>query len=305
MEVTSPVFWIAFHAMIVVFLYLDLRHYKKTEVTLKDSLKWVIIWISIGLAFSIFVLDIYGLEEFIKYITAYVTEYTLSMDNVFVFLAIFTYFSVPYHSRPFVLLLGIIFAALFRGLFIIVGVALLERYHWMVYVFGAILIYSGYKMAKSGAESVDPGKNKIVQLAKRFLPLTHEYEDDRFIVVRNGKRMFTPLVLVLLAIETTDIMFAFDSVPAVLAITREFFTAYTSNILAVLGLRSLYFVLEHGVKRLENLGKGLAVYLVYLGVAFLLTAFGIHMPTGLSLVLILVILAWAFLSSKRGNKEAE
>ncbi len=291
----------AFHAVIVLFLYLDLRHYKKTEVTLRDSLRWVAIWIAVGLSFSVFVLYAYGLEEFVKYITAYVTEYTLSMDNIFVFLAIFTYFSVPYHSRPFVLLVGILFAALFRGLFIIIGVALLERYHWMVYVFGAILIYSGYKMARSGAESVDPGKNKVVLLAKRFLPLTHEYEGDRFVVVRDGRRLFTPLVLVLLAIETTDIMFAFDSVPAVLAITREFFTAYTSNILAVLGLRSLYFVLEHGVKQLENLGKGLAFYLFYLGVAFLLTAFGIDLPSWLSLVLILSILAWAFLTSKKGG----
>lgn len=304
MEVSSPLFWIAFHAMIAIFLYLDLRHYKHASVTLKDSLKWVAIWISIGLGFSAFVLDAYGIEEFIKYITAYITEYTLSMDNIFVFLAIFTYFSVPYHSRPFVLLLGIIFAALFRGLFIVIGVALLERYHWMIYVFGALLIYSGYKMAKGGAESVDPGKNKVVLMAKRFLPLTHEYEGDKFVLVREGRRLFTPLVLVLLAIETTDIMFAFDSVPAVLAITREFFTAYTSNILAVLGLRSLYFVLEHGVKQLENLGQGLAVYLLYLGVAFLLTAFGIDLPSWLSLALILAILSWAFLTSrKRGGGE--
>lgn len=303
MEVTSPLFWVAFHAVVAIFLYLDLRHYKQAEVTLKDSLRWVAVWVAIGLGFSAFVLDVYGMEEFVKYITAYITEYTLSMDNIFVFLAIFTYFSVPYHSRPFVLFLGIIFAVLFRGSFIVVGVALLERYHWMVYVFGAVLIYSGYKMAKGGAESVDPGKNKVVIMAKRFLPLTHEYEGDKFVSVREGKRVFTPLVLVLLAIETTDIMFAFDSVPAVLAITREFFTAYTSNILAILGLRSLYFVLEHGVKRLENLGKGLAIYLIYLGIAFLLTAFGIDLPSWLSLILILTILLWAFLTSRIGKRD--
>jgi len=303
LEVTSPLFWIGFHVMIVIFLLIDLRHYKETEVSFRDSIKWVAIWVAIGLGFSVYVLDLYGLEEFIKYITAYVTEYTLSMDNIFVFLAIFTYFAVPYKSRPLVLLIGIVFAAIFRGAFIIVGVALLERYHWMTYVFGAILIYSGYKMAKGGAESVDPSKNKVVQLAKRFLPLTHEYDEKgSFVLRRNGRAVFTPLVLVLLAIETTDIMFAFDSVPAVLAITREFFTAYTSNILAVLGLRSLYFVLEHGVWKLENLGKGLAVYLVYLGVAFLLTAFGVDVPSWFSLVLILTILAWAFFTSS-GNKE--
>lgn len=299
MEVSSPLFWIAFHIVIAVFLIIDLRHYKHTEVKFKDSLKWVLIWVSIGLAFSLFVLNSYGMEEFIKYITAYVTEYTLSMDNIFVFLAIFTYFAVPMNARPLVLLLGIIFAALFRALFIIVGVTLLQTFHWMVYVFGAVLIYSGYKMAKGGAESIDPGKNRVVRFAKKFLPLTHEYEGQKFIIKTDYGRVFTPLILVLLAIETTDIMFAFDSVPAVLAITREFFTAYTSNIMAILGLRSLYFVLEHGVRKLKNLGKGLAIYLVYLGVAFLLTAFEIEIPSWVSLAMILSILLWAFLTSEK------
>ena len=303
MEVGSPLFWIAFHAVIALFLILDLRHYKHTEVKLRDTLKWVLIWISIGLSFSVFVMKFYGMEEFIKYITAYVTEYMLSMDNLFVFLAIFTYFAVPMNARPLVLLLGIIFAAIFRSSFIIAGVALLRTFHWMVYVFGAILIYSGYKMAKGGAESIDPGKNRVVQLAKKFLPITHEYEGQRFIMRTPDGRVFTPLVLVLLAIETTDIMFAFDSVPAVLVITREFFTAYTSNIMAILGLRSLYFVIEHGVMRLKNLGKGLSIYLIYLGVAFLLTAFEIEVPSWVSLAIILTILLWAFLTSEKGEKK--
>ncbi len=299
MEVTSPLFWISFHIVIAIFLLIDLRHYKKVEMSFRDSMKWVIIWLSIGLAFSFFVYDRYGMGEFVKYITAYVTEYSLSMDNIFVFLAIFTYFSVPYRSRPFVLFLGIIFAAIFRASFILVGVALLERYQWMTYIFGVILLYSGYKMAKGGTESVDPGKNKIVQWAKRILPLTPDYEDDKFMLRNGGKLIFTPLILVLLAIETTDIMFAFDSVPAVLAITREFFTAYTSNIMAILGLRSLYFVLEHGVRRLKNLGKGLAIYLIYLGIAFLLTALGIDLPSWISLLFISAILAWSFLTAEK------
>ncbi len=299
MEITSPIFWISFHTVIAVFLIIDLRHYKKAKMSFRDSMKWVTIWVSIGLAFSFFVYNRYGIGEFVKYITAYVTEYSLSMDNIFVFLAIFTYFSVPYRSRPFTLLLGIVFAAIFRASFILVGVALLERYQWMTYIFGTILLYSGYKMAKGGAESVDPSRNKIVQWAKRILPLTSNYEDDRF-MLRNGVRLvFTPLILVLLAIETTDIMFAFDSVPAVLAITREFFAAYTSNIMAILGLRSLYFVLEHGVRKLKNLGKGLAIYLVYLGVAFLLTALGIDLPSWISLLLISTILVWSFLTAEK------
>ncbi len=303
MEVGSPLFWMIFHVVIAVFMLIDLRHYRHTEATFKDSLKWVAIWVSLGLSFSVFVLMSFGLDEFIKYITAYITEYSLSMDNVFVFLVIFTYFAVPYNARPLVLLLGIVFAALFRALFIIAGVTLLQTYHWMVYVFGAVLIYSGYKMARGGAESIDPGKNKVVLLAKKFLPLTHEYHGQKFIVKKSSNMLFTPLILVLLAVETTDIMFAFDSVPAVLVITQEFFTAYTSNIMAVLGLRSLYFVLEHGVRRLKNLGKGLAVYLVYLGVAFLLTAFHIDIPSWVSLALILTILLWAFLTSEKGKAE--
>ncbi|RLG43738.1 MAG: hypothetical protein DRN78_01270 [Thermoproteota archaeon] len=299
MEVTSPLFWIAFHILIAVFLIIDLRHYKRTEMSFKDSLKWVSIWIAVGLSFSAYVFYIYGTEEFVKYITGYITEYMLSMDNIFVFLAIFTYFAVPYKSRPFVLFLGIIFAAIFRALFIFIGVALLERFHWMTYVFGAVLIYSGYKMAKGGAESVDPSKNRIVQLAKKFLPILPEYDErGSFVVRRNNTLYFTPLFLVLLAIETTDIMFAFDSVPAVLAITREFFTAYTSNIMAILGLRSLYFLLEHGVKKLKTLGRGLAIYLFYLGVAFILTAFGIDVPSWVSLLLIIAILLGSFLTSK-------
>jgi tellurite resistance protein TerC len=301
MEVSDPFFWILFHGVIITFLLIDLRHYRHVEMSFRDSLKWVLIWVSIGLSFSFLIFHNYGVDEFIKYITAYVTEYLLSMDNLFVFLAIFTYFAVPYNARPLVLFLGIIFAALFRATFIIVGVTLLQTYHWMVYVFGAVLIYSGYKMAKGGAESVDPGKNRVVQFAKKFLPLTHEYEGQRFIVKRSS-RLFTPLILVLIAIETTDIMFAFDSVPAVLAITREFFTAYTSNIMAILGLRSLYFLLEHGVRKLKNLGKGLAVYLVYLGIAFLLTAFEIDIPSWVSLAMIGTILLWAYLTS-RGEAE--
>lgn len=303
MEVTSPLFWIAFHAVIALFLIMDLRHYKHTEMTFRDSLKWVIIWVSVGLSFSAFVFYSYGLEEFVKYITAYVTEYMLSMDNLFVFLAIFTYFAVPYEARPPVLFLGIILTVILRGAFIFAGVALLQTFHWMVYVFGAILIYSGYKMAKGGAESIDPSKNKAVILAKRFLPITHEYQGQSFIIRAPSGTVFTPLILALLAISTTDVMFAFDSIPAVLAITREFFTAYTSNIMAVLGLRALYFILEHGMRSLKNLGKGLAVYLVYLGIAFMLSAFGIEVPSWASLLMIALILLYAFFTRKKETSE--
>jgi tellurite resistance protein TerC len=307
MEVSLS-FWVVFHLVIAVFLAIDLIYWEKRkgEIRFRDSLLWVIAWISLGLSFSVIVFSMYGTEEFIKYITAYIAEYSLSTDNLFVFLVIFTYFAVPPRGRHIVLLAGIICAAVFRGTFIFVGVALLERFHWMVYVFGAVLIYTGYKMARGGGEAVDPGKNRVVNFARKFLPIAPTYGKDgkSFIIKQDRDVLFTPLLLTLLAVETTDIMFAFDSVPAVLAITREFFTAYTSNIMAVLGLRSLYFLLEHGLRLVENLGKGLAIYLVYLGAAFILSAFGIEVPSYISLLLIATIILVLVLMARLRRKES-
>jgi tellurite resistance protein TerC len=307
MEVSLS-FWVVFHLVVAVFLAIDLIYWEKRkgEIRFRDSLLWVIAWISLGLSFSVIVFSMYGTEEFIKYITAYIAEYSLSTDNLFVFLVIFTYFAVPSRGRHIVLLAGIICAAVFRGTFIFVGVALLERFHWMVYVFGAVLIYTGYKMARGGGEAVDPGKNRVVNFARKFLPIAPTYGEDgkSFIIKQDRDVLFTPLLLTLLAVETTDIMFAFDSVPAVLAITREFFTAYTSNIMAVLGLRSLYFLLEHGLRLVENLGRGLAIYLIYLGAAFILSAFGIEVPSYISLLLIATIILVLVLMARLRRKES-
>ena len=200
--------------------------------------------------------------------TAYVAEKSLSVDNLFVFLVIFGYFAVPFAQQHKTLFLGILGAVILRGAFIFLGIALLERFHWMVYVFGVVLIYSGYRLARGGAERVDPEKNKVVKAARKVLPIYPKYVGSKFITRNDGKMMLTPLIIVLIAIETTDIVFAFDSVPAVLAITGEFFTAYTSNIMAILGLRSLYFILARAMLRLRYLGKGLAIVLFYLGAKF-------------------------------------
>jgi tellurite resistance protein TerC len=295
----SIYFWIAFHLVIIIFLIIDFIYWeRKKRITFRDSLFWTVIWIAIGFFFSIIILEFYGMEEFIKYITAYIAEKMLSIDNLFVFLVIFTYFAVPERSKHIVLLAGIVCAAVFRAIFIFAGVVLLQMFHWMVYIFGALLIYTGFKMAGEVRGSVDPQKNKAVNLAKKFLPIAPTYGEGGFTVKQNGKRLFTPLILVLVAIETTDIMFALDSVPAVLAITREFFTAYTSNIMAVLGLRALYFLLEHGLRLVENLEKGLAVYLVYLGLAFILSAFGIDIPPYVSFLLIIIIITFLTIVSK-------
>ena len=285
--------------MVLLFLSMDLlSRGRAAEVTFRTDLMWTAIWIMVGLGFGAYVYWNYGYSEGLRYVTAYVVEKSLSVDNLFVFLVIFTYFAVPFAQQHETLFLGILGAIIFRGTFIFLGISLLERFHWMVYVFGAVLIYSGYKLAKGGAENVDPGKNKIVRAARRFLPISSEYVGGKFII-RNGTKMtFTPLMVTLLAIETTDIVFAFDSIPAVLAITGNFLTAYTSNIMAILGLRALYFVLARAMVKLEYLSKGLAIVLLYLGAKFLLTAVDIEIPTTTSLAIVMSIIAVCILLSQ-------
>lgn len=298
MEEMLIIFWIAFHGIVLFFLLIDLlSRGRAPEVAFKTDLMWCVIWIMVGLSFGVYVFWHYGYGEGLKYVTAYIAEKSLSVDNLFVFLVIFSYFAVPFAPQHRTLLIGILGAIIFRGTFIFLGVALLERFHWMVYVFGAILIYLGYRLAKAGVEKVDPGRNKVVRAARKFLPIHTEYVGGKFIIKNNGKIMFTPLIVVLLAIETTDVVFAFDSVPAVLAITGEFFTAYTSNIMAILGLRALYFVLARTMLQLRYLSKGLAIVLFYLGAKFIVTALGIEVPTMISLTVVMgIILACVFAS---------
>jgi tellurite resistance protein TerC len=269
------------------------------------DLMWTLIWITVGLLFGVYVFSNFGYTEGLKYVTAYVAEKSLSVDNLFVFLVIFGYFAVPFAQQHKTLFLGILGAVILRGTFIFLGIALLERFHWMVYVFGVVLIYSGYRLAKGGAERVDPEKNKVVKAARKILPIYPKYVGGKFITRDDGKMMLTPLIIVLIAIETTDIVFAFDSVPAVLAITGEFFTACTSNIMAILGLRSLYFILAHGMVRLRYLGKGLAIVLFYLGAKFLLTALGIQIPTMMSLTVVMSIILACILISLVSSAQSE
>jgi tellurite resistance protein TerC len=220
----------------------------------------------------------FGQEEGMKYITAYVTELALSVDNLFVFIVIFTYFGVPFARQHKALFFGILGAIVFRAAFIFAGVALIENFHWVIYVFGVVLLYSAFKLLRGGIEATKPGENTVVKFAKRFLPVCEDYHGDKFLAKVDGVLMCTPLVIVLLVIETTDIMFALDSVPAVLTITGEFFTAYTSNIMAILGLRALYFVVAHAMGELKYLSKGLAIVLAYLGIKTFATLIGIEVP---------------------------
>ena len=270
-------FWVLFHLMIIGLLVYDLLP-KKKEPTLRRNILWSALMIILALSLGGYVYLNFGQEEGMKYVTAYITELALSVDNLFVFIVIFTYFGVPFARQHKALFYGILGAIVFRAAFIFAGVALIENFHWVIYVFGVVLLYSAYKLLKGGVEATKPGDNAVVGFAKRFLPICEDYDGDKFITKIDGVLKCTPLVIVLLVIETTDIMFALDSVPAVLTITGEFFTAYTSNIMAIIGLRALYFVVAHAMGELKYLSKGLALVLAYLGVKTFATFFGIEVP---------------------------
>lgn len=274
-----------YHMIIIPAIAIDLFVGQKLDhdMTIMEAIGWVTVWVSLASIWGIFILFKFGVEASALYFASYVVEYSLSMDNLFVFLVIFQYFGVPFKSQHKTLYIGILTAIILRGLFIFGGISLIERYHWVVYIFALILIFSGIKLAMSGKTKVEPDKNPIVKLAKKYFPIVSEYHGSKFIVKNGGKLFFTPLIIVLLAIETTDVMFAFDSVPAVIAISQNFFIAYTSNISAVLGLRSLYFALALVMFRLKYLGKGLAIVLTFLGIKIFLPLVGIKIPLALSL----------------------
>jgi len=294
-------FWILFHCAIGLLIFMDLwaGFRRKHALTLGEALKWVIVWISVGLAFGALTFFLTDPEEAALYYAAYVVEYSLSMDNLFVFAVIFSYFAVPQVCQPIVLYVGIITAIILRASFIFGGLWLIEQFRWTILIFGVVLIFSGYKLFKGGAEKVDPSRNPVVRFARRFLPLADYYEGKRWMVKsKEGRRLFTPLILTLVAIETSDIIFAFDSVPAVIAITLNFFIAYTSNISAILGLRSLYFVIALTMFKFKHVGKALAAILVFLGIKLIGSGAEVfEIPTWISLLVIFGLLLGSILLS--------
>jgi len=233
----------------------------------------------------------------LEWFTAYLIELCLSVDNVFVFILIFTYFKVPAQYQHRVLFWGIVGAAVMRFVFILAGVGLLERFHWLIYVFGAFLVVTGIKMALPKKEEFEPEKNIVVRLFRKLYPVSSHYDQGRFFTVDNGRRAATPLFLVLLIIETTDLAFALDSIPAVLAISHHAFIIFTSNIFAILGLRSLYFALQGVMGLFRYLAFGLAAILVFIGSKMLLTSVGVHIPIGFSLGVIASVLAVSAIAS--------
>ncbi|HEV2114036.1 MAG TPA: TerC/Alx family metal homeostasis membrane protein [Terriglobales bacterium] len=290
-------YWIYFNAFVLVMLWLDLAlfHPKAKQSTFRQSLFWVLFWVGLATAFGFLVLREWGGEKALEFTTGYVIELSLSVDNLFIFLLIFRHFAVPAELQHRVLFWGVLGALVMRGGFVIAGSELLQKFDWLIYLFGIFLIYTAIRTAIH-REEVDPERNVALRAFRRLLPVTSEYEGPHFLVRREGKIRATPLLLVLLLVEVTDVLLATDSVPAVLSITRDAFIVYTSNIFAVLGLRSLYFVVEGMMQRFYLLHYGVCVLLAFVGGKMLLSHY-FEMPTGLTLLIVLVVLTASIVGS--------
>ncbi|MDO8615961.1 MAG: TerC family protein [Dehalococcoidia bacterium] len=290
--------WVLFNALILALLAVDLGvfHRKAHTVGLREAAAWSAVWIALALVFNAGVFYFGGSQKGTEFLTGYLIEKSLSVDNVFVFVLLFTYFAVPAQYQHRVLFWGILGALVMRGAMIIAGAALLEAFHWIIYIFGAVIIVSGIKMLRQGHEELHPERNPVVRLVRRFFPVAAEYHGQRFFVRTGGTLMLTPLAIVLIIVETTDLIFALDSIPAIFAITRDPFIVYTSNVFAILGLRALYFLLAGVVRQFVYLKAGLSAILIWVGAKMLLTDV-YEIPTLVSLGVVAAILAVAIAAS--------
>jgi len=291
--------WAAFFAFIVAMLALDLGvlQRKPHAISMKEALVWCAVWFALALGFNALLLYWRGSEAAQQFLAAYLVELCLSVDNVFVFILVFAYFKVEPRFQHRVLFWGIIGAVLMRAVFILVGVGVIQRFHWVLYVFGVFLVYTGIKMAlPKKDEEIHPDRNLAVRAFRRFFPVSTQNASGAFFVTESGRRMATPLFIVLLVIETTDLVFALDSLPAVLAITKDGFVALTSNIFAILGLRSLYFALNGVMQLFRYLKVGLAIILVFIGVKMLIASW-VDITTATSLGVIGGVLTMSVLLS--------
>jgi len=290
----TTILWGIFWAIIAAALYLDLGVLNKRShvVSLKEAALWCAAWMSLALLFDAGIWYRLGGGKALEFLTGYVLEYSLSVDNMFVFIVIFEYFGVPREYQSRVLHWGILGAVFMRFLFIFVGIALIHAFHWIIYVFGVILMYTGIKVMRQSEEKMDPAANPVLKLCKRFLPFSDRFAGQAFFSGGPGRWVATPLFATLLVVEVSDVVFALDSIPAVLAITTDTLIVYTSNVFAILGLRALYFVLAGALRSLRMLRPALAIILVLVGVKMLL-ADAVEIPTAASLVVVAVILAAA------------
>ncbi len=290
--------WAGFIAFVLIMLVIDLGvfHRKSHSVRMKEALIWCAVWISLALLFGAGVFHFRGPAKGLEFLTGYLIELSLSLDNLFVFLLIFSYFRVAPTLQHKVLYWGILGALVMRALMIAGGVALINRFHWIIYIFGAFLVFTGIKMLFSGDTEIEPEKNPIIRLARKIFPVSPHFAGDHFFTRIDGKRMATPMFLVLLMIESTDLVFAVDSIPAILAITRDTFIVYTSNVFAILGLRSFYFALAGMFYKFRYLKVGLSVVLAYVGVKMLISSW-YKIPTAISLAVIVLMIGGSILVS--------
>lgn len=290
--------WIGFNLVVLALLALDLSVFNRRAhaVSLREAALWSALWVGLSLLFNLFIFWWRGTQAGLDFLTAYLIEKSLSVDNIFVFVVIFSSFRVPARYQHRVLFWGVLGAIVLRGLLILAGATLLSLFHWLLYVFGAFLILTGIRLLRHQEQRIDVDKNPLVRLARRTLPVTADFEGPRFWVRQEGRLLITPLLLVLLVVESADLIFALDSIPAVFAITLDPLLVYTSNICAILGLRALYFLLADLVQRFSYLKFGLAVLLMLVGVKLLLADL-YHIPIGVSLGAIALILTVSIVAS--------
>lgn len=298
--------WVGFNAFILAMLAIDLGllHRKAHEVSVREASTWSAICVALALVFAGIVYGWQGRQPALEFLTGYVIEWSLSVDNIFVFVLVFSFFGVPRNVQHRVLFWGVLGALVMRGTLIIAGTYLISRFHWIMYVFGAFLVITGIRMAFHDNQSVHPDKNPVIKLIRRLLPVTDHYDGAKFFKKIDGRWWATPLFVVLAVVETTDLVFAVDSIPAIFAITTDPFLVYTSNVFAILGLRSLYFVLADIIDRFHLLQIGLSIVLTFVGVKMLIADL-YKIPIGISLGVVFGVLALAVIASLMFPKEAE
>ena len=310
--------WIGFNVFVLAMLALDLGvfHRKAHAVSGKEALTWSLVWISFALVFNTVIYFYWdrmmpastytNRDAALAFFTGYLIEKSLSVDNIFVFILIFSFFRVPAAYQHRVLFWGILGALIMRGTLIAIGAALLQEFHWIIYIFGAFLIFTGIRMALQNEEYVEPDKNPVVKFFRRFMPVTETFERDQFFVRRAGRLMATPLFLILLVVESTDLIFAVDSIPAIFAVTQDPFIVYTSNVFAILGLRALYFLLANVMDQFQYLKFGLSAVLIFIGVKMVIVDF-YKIPITVSLGVVASILTISILASlwKAKTEESE
>ena len=295
--------WFAVLGLILAMLAVDLVAHRRAHVIeVREAAVWSAIWVAVGVGFGVLIWRVYGAEFGQQYFAGYVIEKSLAVDNVFVWAIIFSYFAVPRELQHRVLFLGVLGALVFRGAFIAGGAVLIERFAWILYVFAAFLIYTGYRMIRQRNQHIDPGSSRALRLFRERVPMTDAYHGQRFVIRRDGMLFATPLLAVLVLVEVTDVIFAVDSIPAIFAVTDEPFLVFTANAFAILGLRAMYFLLADLMHRFVHLKLGLALVLVWVGIKMLLKVDVYYIPTPVSLAVIATILTVSIVTSLRATR---